>query len=153
NDRPNVMLASAVSTYVNRYGVRPGRRAIVFTNNDSAYRTALDLAAVGTSVAAIVDSRPAPQGALAERARKAGIAIVPNSVVVDVRGTTKIHSVDVRPLTGPDAVSSHRTMMTCDLVVMSGGWSPAVHLHAQSGGRPRFDEAKACFVPGASVQA
>jgi sarcosine oxidase subunit alpha len=154
NDRPGVMLASAVSTYVNRYGVRPGRRAVIFTNNDSAYRTALDLAAVGGAVAAVVDARPAPQGALTERVRNAGITVIPNSVVVEVHGTTHVRSVRVheQDATGSGVVS-HATTLTCDLLAVSGGWSPAVHLHAQSGGRPRFDDAHACFVPGPSVQA
>src|SRR6185369_10620719 len=66
NDRPGVMLASAVSAFMNRYGVQPGTRAVVFTNNDSAYRTALRLVSAGIEVAAIVDSRPTAQGDLPE---------------------------------------------------------------------------------------
>ena len=42
NDKPGIMLASAVRTYVNCYGVKPGRRAVVATNNNDAYRTAID---------------------------------------------------------------------------------------------------------------
>ena len=57
NDRPGIMLASAARTYVNRYAVRPGSRAVVFTNNDSAYATARDLAGAGVEVAAVVDVR------------------------------------------------------------------------------------------------
>ncbi len=72
NDRPGVMLASAVSAYLNRYGVGAGSRAVVFTNNDSAYRTAFDLAAAGIAVAAVVDARRTTDGALPERARLAG---------------------------------------------------------------------------------
>jgi len=68
NDRPGVMLASAVSTYLNRYAVRPARRAVVFTNNDGAYRTALDLRAAGVAVAAVVDARADPRAALCRRA-------------------------------------------------------------------------------------
>jgi sarcosine oxidase subunit alpha len=154
NDRPGVMLASAVSAYVNRYGVRPGRRAVIFTNNDSAYRTALDLVAVGGAVAAVIDARPAPLGALTERVRNAGIAVIPNSVVVDVHGTTHVRSVRVHEQNAAgDGVVGRATTLTCDLLAVSGGWSPAVHLHAQSGARPIFDEARACFVPGVSVQA
>ena len=41
NDRPGVMLAGAVRAYVNRFAVLPGKRIVVFTNNDSAYQTAL----------------------------------------------------------------------------------------------------------------
>ena len=69
NDRPGVMLASAVSAYLNRWAVRPGSQAVVFTNNDGAYRTALDLHAAKVPVAAVVDLRPAARGALPEQVR------------------------------------------------------------------------------------
>ncbi|MCH7728987.1 MAG: hypothetical protein IH991_21265, partial [Planctomycetes bacterium] len=64
NDRPGVMLASAVSSYVNRYAVCSGQRVVVFTNNDSAYQTAIDLRHAGVVVAAIVDSRAKGAAAL-----------------------------------------------------------------------------------------
>jgi len=154
NDRPGVMLASAVSAFVNRYGVQPGTRAVVFTNNDSAYRTALRLVSAGIQVAAIVDARPDPRGQLPERARKAGIEVLGSSVVVDVRGTWRVSAVDVMGLDadGRSVTGATRTI-ACDLLATSGGWSPAVHLHAQSGGKPQYDAARACFIPGASVQA
>ena len=154
NDRPGMMLASAVSTFVNRYGVRPGSRAVVFTNNDSAYRTALRLANAGVSVAAVVDARPAPQGELPERVRMAGIEVIGNAVVVDTRGRRRVAEVDVMALdaTG-QAVTGSVNTLPCDLVAISGGWSQVVHLHSQSGGKAQFDTAKACFVPGVPVQA
>ncbi len=154
NDRPGVMLASAVSAYLNRYGVRIAQRVVVFTNNDSAYRTALDLAAAGIAVAAVVDVRRAPQAELAERARKAGIAVIPNAAVVDVEGAKRVRAVRVMPLAPQGGgVAGPSTDIECDLLAISGGWSPAVHLHAQSGGRPRYAEGMGCFVPGVSVQA
>jgi len=153
NDRPGVMLASAVSAFMNRYGVQPGTRAVVFTNNDSAYRTALRLVTAGIEVAAVVDSRRAAHGDLPERVRKAGIEIIANAVVVDVRGTWRVAGVDVMTLdANGTAVTEPVTRIDCDLVAMSGGWSPVVHLHAQSGGKPQYDANKACFVPGASAQ-
>src|SRR5690606_37657712 len=79
NDRPGVMLADAVRTYVNRYGVRPGNRAVVFTNNDSAYRAALDAADGGIAISAIVDARPQPEGPLVRGARERGIEILAGS--------------------------------------------------------------------------
>ena len=154
NDRPGVMLASAVTAYLNRYGVRIGTRAVVFTNNDSAYRTALDLAAAGIPVAAIVDVRRAPLGELAERARKAGVAVIANAAVVGVEGGKRVTAVEVMALTAQgDGVAGPSTVIPCDLLAVSGGWSPVVHLHAQAGGKPRFAEGMGCFVPGVSVQA
>jgi sarcosine oxidase, subunit alpha len=154
NDRPGIMLASALSAYLNRYAVRPGTRAVVFTNNDSAYQSALDLAAAGIPVAAVVDSRRSPRGALPARVRSAGIDVIGNAVVVNGRGTKRVSAVDVMALdSGGERVTGSVRMLDCDIVAVSGGWSPVVHLHAQSGGRPRFDETRACFVPGDAVQA
>ncbi len=154
NDRPGVMLASAVSAYVNRYGVRPGSRAVVFTGNDSAYRTALDLAAAGIAVAAVVDVRGAPRGELPERVRKAGIGVIANAVVVDVTGAKRVGAVKVMALDAQGRCAAGPvTSIPCDLVAMSGGWNPVVHLHAQAGGKTRFDEVRACIVPGDPVEA
>ncbi len=98
NDRPGVMLAGAVRSYVNRYGVLPGRRAVVFTNNDSAYETAVDLKRAGGEVAAIVDLRPEAVGPLANRARELGIPIVTGSGVVATRGNRRVTGVGIAPL-------------------------------------------------------
>jgi sarcosine oxidase, subunit alpha len=134
--------------------VRPGSRAVVFTNNDSAYGTACDLARAGVVVAAVVDSRRAPDGPLAAHVRRAGIPVIDRAVVIDTRGRRRIRAVDVMRLDARgEAVMGSARVIRCDLLAVSGGFSPTVHLHAQSGARPRFDEGKACFVPGASVQA
>jgi len=153
NDRPGVMLASAASTYVNRYGVKPGTRAVVFTNNDSAYQTALDLQQADVIVSAIIDVRANPDGNLVNKARAAGIAIETSSVVTDVRFDKTITTAEISKVNNEgDAILGAPGSLGCDFIVMSGGWSPVVHLHAQSGGRPKFDDTKACFVPGDSVQ-
>ena len=153
NDRPGVMLASAVSSYVNRYAVAPGSRAVVFTNNDGAYRTALDLLDAGIPVTAIVDVRPAPSGDLPRQVRERGVDALSGHVVVDVQGKKGVKGVTVMGLNegGKDVAGKPRTL-DCDLLAVSGGWNPAVHLHSQSGGRVRYDEATACFVPGEPVQ-
>ena len=154
NDRPGMMLASAISTYLKRYAVAPGSRAVIFTNNDSAYQTALDLAAAGIAVAAVVDSREDLYGNLPTRAQKAGIKIISGSVIVDAQGRKRLAGVTVMKLDkSGDGVTGRTSEIACDLLGFSGGWSPVVHLHAQSGGKARFDEEKACFVPGVSVQA
>jgi sarcosine oxidase subunit alpha len=153
NDRPGVMLASAVSTYVVRYAVCPGRRAVIFTNNDSAYQAAIDLHRAGAEVAAIVDSRAGGAGELRGVAEALGIPVIPGHVVTGVRGRSEVAGVRVARWNGKaDAVASTMSIR-CDLLAMSGGWSPAVHLHSQSGGRITWDHRAACFVPGEPVQA
>lgn len=154
NDRPGVMLASAVRTYVNRFGVKPGSRAVVLTNNDSAYAAALDMQAAGIAVAAIVDLRPSVTGVLPAKARAAGIQILENRAVVATEGGTRVKAVEVMAL-APDGggVSGERIRIACDLLAMSGGWNPAVHLFSQSMGKLRYDEPSACFVPARATQA
>jgi sarcosine oxidase, subunit alpha len=154
NDRPGIMLASAVSTYANRYGVVPGSKVVIFTNNDSAYQSAFDLADAGVAVSAIVDARANPGGYLPAFARRKGIEIIAGAVVVDTRGRQRLNGIELMALDAAgNQVTGSKRHLACDLLAMSGGWSPVVHLHAQSGGKPRFDEAKACFVPDVSVQA
>ncbi|MFQ5610014.1 MAG: 2Fe-2S iron-sulfur cluster-binding protein [Woeseiaceae bacterium] len=151
NDRPGVLLASAVSAYIHRYAVRPGKRAVVFTNNDSAYRTALDLLQAGASVV-VIDSRVDGQGTLRSGAESAGITVLTGHVVSDTIGRRRIRGVRVAgyPGTGDAAVKSN-IRIDCDLLAVSGGWSPAVHLHSQAGGRNLWDEGLQAFVPESSV--
>ncbi len=152
NDLPGIMLASAVSTYINRYAVKPGDTAVVFTNNSGAYRTALDLHNAGVDVAAVVDARPAPKGAGIAKVMECGINVLFGSAVVRASGSRRITRADVMRLSGDGASVRGEISIKCDLLAVSGGWSPAVHLHAQSGGKPVFDESLACFVPGEAVQ-
>ncbi len=153
NDRPGVMLASAVSDYVNRYAVCPGKRAVVFTNNNSAYATAIDLQRAGSSVV-IVDSRRDIPAAVTNSAQRADITVLTGHLVVDTVGTRQIKAARVGKWSGDNSDPVAGTMtIDCDLMAMSGGWSPAVHLHSQAGGRNEWDDSKHCFVPDTTPQA
>ncbi|MGW2933228.1 sarcosine oxidase subunit delta family protein [Streptomyces sp. NPDC001156] len=148
NDRPGVMLAASARAYVNRYGVLPGRRAVVLTTNDSAYAAALDLAAAGVEVAAVVDTRP-EAGQWARRARAAGIEVLTGHAVTGTEGGPRLTGVRVAPYgesVGPREFAA-------DLLLVSGGWNPAAHLFSQAGGTLRYDESLGTFVPGSSRQA
>ncbi|TMH22745.1 MAG: sarcosine oxidase subunit alpha family protein [Betaproteobacteria bacterium] len=147
NDLPGTLLAGAAATYVKRYGVRPGTRAVVFTNNDSAYATALALRAADVAIAAIVDARPESQliGTLPQRARALGLPIVAESAITGAHGGKRVEAVDIAPLAGGAA-----RRLDCDLVCVSGGWNPAVQLFSQARGTLRYDDALAAFVPESS---
>ena len=148
NDRPGIMLASAVRTYVNRYGVRPGRRAVVFTNNDSAYRTALDLVRAGVGVS-VIDLRARPAGSLPAEARAAGISVLAGHAITGTKGRHRIASAQVRRLNASgDQVEGPVDTIPCDLVCVAGGWNPTIHLQSQSRAMPRYDDARALFLPG-----
>ncbi|GJL81184.1 MAG: sarcosine oxidase subunit alpha [marine bacterium B5-7] len=152
NDLPGVMLASAVSAYIHRYGVLAGQRAVIFGNNDAIYRTALDIIDAGGSVLAVVDSRRRAAGDWREQVAAVGVSIRQGCVVSRASGGKHIRSVEVYRLDG-DRIGAPEDVIECDLLAITGGFSPVVHLHAQSGGRPVFDHDKFCFVPGKSIQA
>lgn len=154
NDRPGVMLANAARTYVNRYGVRAGSEAVVFTNNDDAYRTALCLNEAGVKVSAIVDTRLAPDGELPTRALEAGLTVLDNATITGVSGARGVKSVEVMSLNsdGTGVTGPARTL-TCDLVASSGGWNPVIHLHSHSGGKATFDEERGIFIASETLQA
>ncbi|SDF43923.1 N-methylglutamate dehydrogenase subunit C [Limimonas halophila] len=154
NDRPGVMLAASARAYVNQYAVAPGWTAVIATNNDSGYRTALDLHAAGLGVAAVVDVRPKGGGALMRQVKEKGLEVLTGHTVVTTRGGHGVRAAEVMALSEDGArVEGARRRIPCDLVAMSGGWSPAVHLHSQAGGRPVYDDRIGAFVPGASKQA
>ena len=149
NDRPGVMLASAVRAYVNRYAVKPGSRAVVFTNNDSAYLTALDLHAAGVRTT-IVDSRRGSLGRAPVAAQKAALDIRFSTGIMRAHGGQRVTAVDLAQIDDAGNAVAGAGSLDCDLVCMSGGWSPAVHLHSQAKGALRFDDGLAAFVPAAA---
>ena len=154
NDRPGIMLAGAVRRYLNHDAVRPGQRAVVVTNNDSAYATALDLQSADVTVEAIIDLRAAPEGELPGRAREAGLRILAGRMAVGAEGSHRVRRITVASLNeAGDALAGTPQSLPCDLVCMSGGWTPAVHLFSQSRGTLRYDDAIGAFVPETSVQA
>lgn len=149
NDRPGIMLASAVRAFVERYAVAPGAQGVVFTNNDDAYLTALVLKQAGVGVR-VVDSRARAEGELAAQARSAGIDVDTSSVVSAVHttfgglGLTDVKVAAYRK--GQGRVITEKKV-ECDFVAMSGGWNPTLHLWCHNGGKIRFDDSLQAFRP------
>jgi len=141
NDLPGVMLAGAVRSYINRYAVLPGCRAVVFTNNSDGLRTASTLAAAGATVAAVVDARPDAGEAARTVALKAGADYVAGAVVSRAKGGLALRSVTVRE---PDGRTRE---IACDLLAVSGGWNPNLQLATHLGAKPVWDDAIAAFRP------
>jgi glycine cleavage system aminomethyltransferase T len=138
NDRPGVMLASAVRTYVNRYAATSGRRIAVFTNNDDGWRTAADAHAAGIEIAAVIDSRPEPPGDF----MALGIKAITGAKVSHVHGALGVEAIDV-------IENGRTTRIGCDALAVSGGWNPALHLTCHLGSKPIWTEEAAAFTPGA----
>ncbi|OED39362.1 sarcosine oxidase subunit alpha [Chromatiales bacterium (ex Bugula neritina AB1)] len=146
NDRPGVMLCSAVSTYVNRYAVLPGRQLVVFSNNSSVYQAAAGFLEAGMNIVAIVDSRDHVSDA--ERELVPGVKILAAHEILKTHGKKRLNGVTVRQRGGQSL-----NRIDCDLVCVSGGWSPTVHLFSQSRGTLKFNETLAAFVPDTPEQA
>ena len=151
NDRPGIMLTGAARTYLNRYGVRAGTRAVVVTATDEAYRAALDLQAAGVGIAAIADLRESASGGLPEAARQAGIEILTGVVVMGTRGHLRVSGIELAGV-GDGGSPGRRRSISCDLVLMSGGAVPCVHLFSQSRGVLQWNVAAGAFVPAASAE-
>lgn len=141
NDRPGVMLAGAVRTYLNRFSVRAGDKAVIFASNDDAARTISDLHAAGVAVVAVIDPRPHSSAAMIEGAKRAGARLFAQSVIERALGGR--NGVRAAQIAGPDG----RQKIDCDLIVMSGGWNPSLHLTSHLGQKPVWNEQISAFVP------
>jgi methylglutamate dehydrogenase subunit C len=141
NDRPGVMLAGAVRSYVNRFGVAPGARAVVFSNNDDAARTAMDLMAAGVKVRAVVDTRADIAESLRRQLSDRQVPLFSHSSVCSTRGAQGLESIELVTSAG------EIQRVECDLLAMSGGWNPVLHLTSHLGARPAWNETLAAFVP------
>lgn len=141
NDRPGIMLSSAVRSYIARFGVLPGRRPVVFACSDDAAATVAALADSGAHVAAIVDPRPDPSAAIRAAAQRAGAPLYAGGAIV-------------RALGGKHGVRAARIFaggrsldVDCDLIAMAGGWNPTLHLTSHTGNKPVWNSQISAFVP------
>jgi len=146
NDRPGIMLADSARRYNVEYGVRVGERVVVVTAHDSAYRAAIALKQAGAEVPLIADLRAEALGPLPEAARAAGIGVATKAAIHEIRGGKLLKAVRV------SASPAGMRWIDCDALLMSGGWTPSVHLFSQSRGKLAFDEAQQLFKPAIHAQ-
>ena len=151
NDRPGIMLSSAVKKYADYYGVVCGKKNVLFTNNDSAYESAISLNKKGLKVEAIIDIRKRINSDLVKEIEKIGIQIYWAHTIVNTCGYKKIKEITIMPLSNDSmSVVEKKINIKCDCLAIAGGWTPAVHLFTQSGGKLNFREEDQIFVPGLS---
>ena len=144
NDKPGIVLASALRDYLIGYGVSLGDRTVVVTNNDDAYLTALALKKAGLDVPAIIDARQGGAGELGEKARELGIRVEKGKGIAKVTGGKRITGLQICAQAGEGAAIEE---IACDCLAMSGGWSPVVHLWSHCGGKLLWDTDKVMFRP------
>src|SRR3546814_403985 len=151
NDRPGVMLAGAARTYLNRYGVKVGNRAVVVTAHDSAWFAAFDLAQAGISVPAIVDIRRDVSDHLVGRAQACGIEVLAGWTVSGTAGRHRVKTVRVNPVAKAGQVGPARRI-DCDVLLMCGGWTPSVHLFSHTRGKLDWNGEGEMFLPGEQAE-
>jgi len=147
NDRPGIMLASAARVLLNRYGVTPGKKGVLFTATDEAYQTAIELHAAGCAMT-IIDLR-ANGGVLAEKASAAGLRVELGATITGTKGRLRVSSVSIGKVDGETVMPAGE--IECDCVLMAGGWTPNVSLFSQSRGKLKYD-ASGVFLPDVAVQ-
>ncbi len=148
NDRPGILLSSAIEKYSNLFGVACGQKNVLFTNNDSAYETAISLFQKGINIEAIIDNRENVDSKLVNEIEKNNIKIYKGYTVVNTFGYKRINKISIMQLSkdGQKVVGS-KISIDCDCLGMSGGWTPAVHLFTQSGGKLKFRDDDQVFIP------
>ncbi|MDA9999875.1 sarcosine oxidase subunit alpha family protein [Amylibacter sp.] len=146
NDLPGVMLAGSVRDYLVDFGTSCGDIMVLATNNDDAYRTAIKQSEVGLKVAAILDARISVTGELPNKARELGIRVETGMAISKVKGSKSVSGVSICLQAGEGVPLEE---IKCDIVAMSGGWSPIVHLWSHCGGKLNWDAENAMFRPDA----
>ena len=143
NDRPGVMTVNAGRTYLNRYGILPGERIVVATNNDSAYVAACELARSGASVS-LMDARTTIPSSMMEMLGNSGVSLQTRSAPLNVRGSNCANGLEFAAQSGAGWIAQGAD--SCDLVLVSGGWSPVVNLLSHRGIKPVWNDEQACFL-------
>jgi hypothetical protein len=128
NDKPGVMMAGAMRTYANRFGVVAGKSVAIFTNGSAGYRTAADLVAHGVGIAAIIDSRTDVSDVAPD-----GVRVIQSASVIDTKGRQRVSGAVVER-------SGFEQTIACDAIGMSGGWNPVIHLACQRGAKAIWSE-------------
>ncbi len=141
NDLPGVMLAGAVRAYIHRYAVAPGRAAVLALNHDEAALTIAALMRAGIAVAAVVDNRAESSGVVRELAARANAPLFCGAQLNRAIGGREVRAAEI--------VSQNGKLLRipCDVIAMSGGWNPALHLSSHLDDKAVWDEARAAFIP------
>ena len=149
NDKPGVMLADAARRYALEYGVAPGKAVAVFTNNDTGWLAARDMARAGVIVTGIIDTRNDVADAVREAGKETRAAIYTGSAVVRAKGFSKLASVEIADFSETTgSVGEHRQTISCDCLAVSGGWSPAFHSDLTTG----WETCLGCRIAGLSAR-
>ena len=153
NDRPGIVLASSARQYLCRYGISIGARVLIATNNDSAYPLAQGLTEAGVSVVGVADTRPSQPAAIRGVMRSLNVEVFPSSIPIETAGFSALRSVTLGRLSADGTRVHVKRELRCDALAVSGGFSPTLHLFAQSGGKLAYDDRSGALWPLAPLPA
>ena len=151
NDTPGVVLASAAKEYLKVYGVLVGKKPLIFTNNDSAYETAIEFKKNGIWPI-VLDTRSNPDSEIINETKSMGIDIKFSYVVIAAKGYKKVKSAEIAKISEDKKNLGKIENISCDCICVSGFWTPTIHLASQSGNKTIFNENIDAFVPSKSKQ-
>jgi len=154
NDRPGIMLAGSAQKYLRRHAIAPGRAVVLATNNDSAYTVARELHEAGVAIVALVDSRESPPDPLVRDMQRLKIPVECGSLPIDSTGFSALKNITIATLdkaSGNSQAVTNVRRLNCDTLLVSGGWSPTLHLFAQAGGKLKYSESSRTFEPAAAL--
>lgn len=152
NDTPGIMLASAVRYYLNKFGIVPGQRIVVATNNDDAYRTTFDLHASGVRNVVVIDTRTSIGEVLRREVMNRSITLHEGVAIRAVKGRRELKGIEIAKHLGGGRLGDDCRTIECDVLAMSSGWTPTIHLYSQAGGSLQYDSKQACLVPEKCAQ-
>ena len=151
NDRPGILLSSAAKEYLKVYGVLVGRKPIIFTNNDSAYDTAIEFKKNGINPL-VVDTRTNSDSSVISEAKNLNIDIKFSHGIANTKGYLKVNSAIIGKFNSDKSSYENLEEVSCDCICVSGNWTPTVHLSSQSGNKLKFNETIDAFIPSQSRQ-
>ncbi len=151
NDRPGILLSSAAKEYLKVYGVLVGRKPIIFTNNDSAYDTAIEFKKNGINPL-VIDTRSNSDSSVVSEAKNLNIDIKFSHGIANTKGYLKVNSATIGKFNSDKSSYENLEEVSCDCICVSGNWTPTVHLSSQSGNKLKFNETIDAFIPSQSRQ-
>ena len=151
NDTPGIFLSAAAKEYMKVYGVLVGKKPLIFTNNDSAYETALEFKKNNVEPI-ILDTREEHSSELIDEAKSKGIDIRFTHGVIVANGYKKVKSAKIGKLNKDKNSFEKIETVDCDCICVSGFWTPSVHLASQSGNKLKYEEKIDAFIPDKKKQ-
>ncbi|MDC3054875.1 sarcosine oxidase subunit alpha family protein [Candidatus Pelagibacter sp.] len=151
NDTPGIFLSAAAKEYMKIYGVLVGKKPLIFTNNDSAYETALEFKKNNVEPI-ILDTREEHSSELIDEAKSKGIDIRFSHGVIVANGYKKVKSAKIGKLNKDKNSFEKIETIDCDCICVSGFWTPSVHLASQSGNKLKYEEKIDAFIPDKKKQ-